>query len=140
MAPVLTFFTFLFLFNAPKQHLFLLIHHPQTTSTFCCVHPSLPLPQPTMDLQDHMYLCSPAPCFPALRLLLATVSLISRLQGLVGNTARSLPCCLQVFLQSQRFSGLPSALPGLAVGNGLWGLCSLICVCIDALQPCIADL
>lgn len=75
MAPVLTlFFTFPFLFNAPKQHLLLLIHHPQTTSTFCRIHPSLPLPQPTLDLQDHVCLCSPAPWFPALRLLLATVS------------------------------------------------------------------
>lgn len=99
---------FSLLFNTTKQHLFLLIHHPQTTSTFCCVHPSLPLPQPTLDLQDHVCPCSLALCFSALKLLLANVSLISTLQGLVCKTARSLPCCLQDFLQSQRFSELSS--------------------------------
>lgn len=135
MAPVLTlFFTFPFLFNAPKQHLLLLIHHPQTTSTFCRIHPSPPLPQPTLDLQDHVCLCSPAPWFPALRLLLATVShLFPDFQGLVCKTARSLPCCLHLFIQSQRFSGLSSALPVLAAGNGVWELCSPICIRIDAL-------
>lgn len=60
--------------QCPKAHLFLLIHHPQTTSTFCHVHPSPPLPEPTLNLQDHVCLFSPAPWFPALRLLLATVS------------------------------------------------------------------
>lgn len=68
-----------------------------------------------------------------------SVSLISRLQRLVWKIARSLPCCLQVVLQSQRFSWLFSALPGLAVGNGVWELWSLICICIDAFQSCIAD-
>lgn len=68
-----------------------------------------------------------------------SVLLLSKLRGMICKAARCLACCLQV-LQCPRLAGLSSVPPGLALGSTVQELCSPVYLCIDLLQPCIADL